>query len=74
MTIDIKGIEFESADEAVQYAEAGGGRAVLLEGKHLVVATAEAHRMEEARIEFAYLIDHDLPDGRHRIMTVPVND
>lgn len=74
MTIDIQGIEFDTADEAVQYAEAGGGRAVLLDGKRLVVATAEAHRMEEAGVEFAYLVDHDLPDGRRRIMTVPVND
>ena len=74
MTIEINGIEFESADEAVQYAEAGGGRAVLLDGKHLVIATAEAHRMEETGVEFAYLIDHELPDGRHRIMTIPVND
>ena len=74
MTIEIEGIEFKSADEAVQYAEAGGGRAVLLDRRHLVVATAEAHRMEEAGVEFAYLIDHDLPDGRHRIMTIPVND
>jgi len=74
MTIDIQGIEFDTADEAVQYAEAGGGRAVLLDGQHLVVATTEAHRMEEAGVEFAYLIDHDMPEGRHRIMTIPVND
>jgi hypothetical protein len=74
MTIAIKGIEFDTAGEAVQYAEAGGGRAVLLDGKRLVVATAEAHRMEKAGVEFAYLIDHDPPDGKRRIMTIPVND
>ena len=44
MTIEIEGIEFDSADEAVQYAEAGEGRAVLLDRRHLVVASRACAR------------------------------
>jgi len=63
----------ESNSEAIQYADAAGGRAILLGGKPVVVATADAERLETARVEFAYLCDHELPDGSHRIVTVPVN-
>ncbi len=34
----------------------------------------EAERLETAGVEFAYLFDHEMPDGTFRIITVPVND
>jgi hypothetical protein len=33
----------------------------------------DADRLEAAFVEFAYLHDHEMPDGSHRIVTVPVN-
>ena len=69
----IEAIEFESAVEATQYADARGREAILLSGKTLVIAQREADRLAEAGIEFAYLCDHEMPDGTYRIMTVPVN-
>ena len=66
-------IEFDSALEAAQYAEAGGNRAILLGGKPFVVARREADCLAEAGIEFAYLCDHEMPDGTFRLMTVTVN-
>ena len=41
-------IECDSAFEATQLAEAGGERAILLGGRHLVVARREADRLAEA--------------------------
>ena len=69
----IEAIEFANADDAVQYAEAGGRHAILLDDKHFVVARREADRLAEAGIAFAYLCDHEMTDGTFRIMTVPVN-
>ena len=69
----IEAIEFDNASDAVQYAEAGGRHAIRLDGKHFVVTRREADRLAEAGIEFAYLCDHEMPDGSFRIMTVPVN-
>jgi len=74
MTTEFKAIEFETAHEAIQWTEADGcGVAVRVEGKNLVVARAEADRLAAAGVEFAYLCDHQMPDGEHRIVTVPVN-
>jgi len=74
MTIEFKAIEFETAHEAIQWTEADGrGVAVLVDGKNLVVDRAEADRLAAAGVEFAYLCDHEMPDGEHRIVTVPVN-
>ena len=75
MTIEFTAIEFDNADEAIQhtYADPRDGVAVLLCGKHYVMQKAEAERLAAAGVEFAYLFDHDLPDGRNIIMTVPVN-
>jgi len=67
--IEIKGIEFDSAGDAVQHMNGGGGAAVRVGGKNLVVAQAEADRLAEAGVGFAYLLDH-----HGRIVTVPVND
>lgn len=74
MTIEFKAIEFETVDEAIQWTEADGrGVAVRVEGKNFVVARAEADRLASAGVEFAYLCDHEMPNGEHRIVTVPVN-
>ncbi len=75
MTININAIEFDSASEAIQHMNASGrGQAIFVDGKHLVAADADVRRLEEAGVAFAYLHDHETPDGSHRIVTVPVND
>jgi len=66
-------IEFDSADEALQHANAASGEAILLYGQPLVVSQDDAHRLHAAGVEFAYLVDHDLPDGTSRILSIPVN-
>lgn len=73
-TIEFHAIEFNSAGEALQYADASGwGRAILCAGKHLVAEESEIERIAVAGVEFAYLHDYEMPDGQLRIMTVPVN-
>lgn len=73
-TITFRAIEFESADEAIQWTYASGrGEAVYVGGKYYTMEKAEAERLAAAGVEFAYLFDHDLPDGRNVIITVPVN-
>jgi len=73
MTIEFQAIDFETAHEAIQWTEADGrGVAILLDGPK-VVSQADADRLEAAGVEFAYLHDHEMPDGSHRIVTVPVN-
>ena len=75
MTIEFKATEFKTAHEAVQWSEAEGrGVAVVVAGKSLVVDRAEADRLAAAGIAFAYLCDHELPNGEHCIVTIPVND
>ena len=74
-TIEIQGIEFETASEALQHADASGrGQVIHVGGKFLVVERAEADRLAETGVFFAHVIDHELPDGSFRIMTVPVNE
>lgn len=74
MTIEFKAIEFDNASEAIQHTEASGcGHAILLDGRNLVIDQVDADRIAAAGVEFAYLCDHELPDGSHRIVTIPVN-
>ncbi len=75
-TIEFQAIEFPNASEALQhtYADPRDGVAVLLGGKHYVMQKAEAERLETEGVEFAYVFDHEMPDGTFRIVTVPVND
>ena len=74
MTIEFQATEVETAHEAMQWTEADGrGVAVRVDGKNLVVDRAEADRLAAAGVEFAFLCDHEMPDGEHRIVTVPVN-
>ena len=76
MRITFEAIEFDNAHEAIQhyYASGYGDDVILLGGKYYLVKRAEAERIEAAGIEFAYVHDHEMPDGEHRIVTVPVND
>jgi hypothetical protein len=74
MTITYEAIEFETASEAIQHTDASGrGVAISVRGQAMVVDQNDAHRLEAAGVEFAYLHDHEMPDGSHRIVTVPVN-
>ena len=74
-TINFKGIEFETIDEAIQETYASGrGEAILLAGRKFVVDKAEAERLETEGVEFAYLGLHELPNGRDVVVTIPVND
>lgn len=73
-TISIHAIECESNSDALQHADASGfGEAILLEGKPMVVPQGDCDRLQAAGVEFAYLCDHEMPDGTYRIVTVPVN-
>jgi hypothetical protein len=73
-TLEIRAIECESKTDALQWADASGqGEAVLIDGKPMVVPQADLDRLAAAGVEFAYLCDHEMPDGSFRIMTVPVN-
>ena len=72
-TITFKAIEFDNAHEAIQHTEAAGGEAILLDGRNFVMTQAEVTRVGAAGVEFAYLVNHEMPDGEQRIMTIPVN-
>jgi len=74
MTIEIKAIDFDNTSEAIQHTEASRhGEAIRLDGRNLVIDQGDADRIAAAGVEFAYLCDHELPDGSHRIVTIPVN-
>ena len=65
----IEGIEFDTANEAIQYTHAAGyGTAVRIDGKNLVIRQDDADRMAGAGVEFAYLCDHE-----GRIVHIPRN-
>jgi hypothetical protein len=71
--ITFKAIELPNAIEALQWADADGGEAILLDGRNFVMARDEADRIAAAGVEFAYLVQHEMPDGDWRIMTIPIN-
>ena len=71
--MEFSAYEFESGFEAVQYAEASGGIAILWDGKHLVARQADVDRIAAEGDEFAYLVAAPDEDD-YRIMTIPVND
>ena len=74
-TIEFHAIEFDNAAEALQHTEASGfGRAIFCDGKYLVVEEDELERIETEGVQFALVVDHEMPDGSFRIMTIPVND
>ncbi|MCO6437300.1 MAG: hypothetical protein J5J06_09465 [Phycisphaerae bacterium] len=72
-TIEVRGIEFKTGWEALQWCEADGGRAVRLAGRNMVIAESEVERLEAAGVEFAILGDIVMPDGQHRMVTIPIN-
>lgn len=73
--IEFTGIECDDRADALAWAEASGrGVAITLGGRAWVVEKAEAERLAAQGVEFAYLFDHEMPDGTFRIVTVPVND
>ncbi len=71
--ITFKAYEFDTAHEAIQHASAEGGEAVLVYGRKMVVDSATLDMLYAARVEFAHLCDHEMPDGTHRIITVPID-
>ena len=73
MTISFLATRFDSAAAAIEHRRHAGGQAILLGGKALVIAEPDADRLAAAGVEFAYLGLHARPDGRHRVVTVPVN-
>lgn len=76
MTIEFlfDAFEFSTAVEAIQHADASGrGSVITLAGRYFVAEEPDIDRLAAAGIEFAYVCDHELPDGTHRILTVPVN-
>ncbi len=74
-TRKFKAIDFRTASEAIQWTQASGkGHAVLLDGLILVLEQADIDRLAADGVALAYLCDHEMPDGTHRIVTVPVND
>ncbi len=67
--IEFQAIEFDSAGEAVQYAQASAnGEAVLVDGKNLVVEQASLDQLSVGGVDFAYLCEHN-----EQIVTIPVN-
>lgn len=74
-TITFKGIEFDTASEAIQhyYASGYGDRVISLDRKHYVVEETESDRLAIAGVSFAYVFCHERPDGRDVLMSVPVN-
>lgn len=76
MTIEFNAIAFDTADEALQhyYASGYGDAVIALGGRYYVTRDAEADRLAAAGVEFAYVCDHEMPDGTFRIVTVPVNN
>jgi hypothetical protein len=72
--ITIQAIECASSSDALQEADASGcGEAVLVNGKPMVVPQADLDRLAAAGVAFAYLHNHEMSDGSHRIITVPIN-
>jgi len=75
MRIEFTAREFATAEAAIQWASAAGrGEALTLGGHHYVADQTEVDRLAAAGVEFAYLCDHAMPDGTHRVLTVPIND
>ena len=74
--ITFEAIELPTRVEAIQLASADPkmDTAITLHGKNYAVPRSAAEHLETEGIAFAYLHDHEMPDGTHRIMTVPVND
>lgn len=64
---------FDTAIEAVEFAAAGTGEAVMIDGGPAVVPQADCDRMAAAGVSFAYLHHCSRGDGRQTIVSVPIN-
>lgn len=73
MHITFRGIEFDSACEAMQHADDTGGKPITLANRFFAVSRAEADRLQDEGISFAILCDREMPDGTYRLVTIPVN-
>jgi hypothetical protein len=73
--ITMRAMEFNHAYEAFQHYDASGyGQVILSLGrKYYLTTRAEAERLEVAGVPFAYVHDHERPDGIRTLMSVPVN-
>jgi hypothetical protein len=59
---------FADARAAIRRAHEGGGEAILMNGRRLVVSTADALRLEVLGASFAYLGEHN-----GVVVAIPVN-
>jgi hypothetical protein len=77
-TITIHAIRCSDASEAIQLCDCEPTLkqpvAVSLPEGYFAMEKSEAERIAAAGVEFAYLFDHEMPDGTHRLISVPVND
>jgi hypothetical protein len=74
--IEFEAIELPCAAAAIQHTNADPrmDTAIVLGRNHYVMTKATAERLAANGVAFAYLHDHEMPDGTWRIITVPVND
>jgi len=72
----IHAVVFDRAEDALQhwYASGQGEVIISVRNKYYLTSRADAHRLEEAGIAFAYINDHVNADGSIRTVSVPVND
>ncbi|MBX3435741.1 MAG: hypothetical protein KF847_20680 [Pirellulales bacterium] len=72
--ITIQALDCESAQDAIQQADASGfGEPVRIAGRFLVVPQSELDRLEALGVSFAYVRYHHDGQGRERLLTIPVN-
>ncbi len=72
-TIMVRGFECESLDDALGWVDAmGNTTAIKIGGKILVVPEAEARRLDTEGISFAYVGEHQIPDGTFRTVSVSI--
>jgi hypothetical protein len=73
-TITVQGDQFSSASEALQFVDSDGrGTVISIGGTYIVVAEAEAERLETEGYHFAVLSEMLFPSGGSTIVAVPVN-
>jgi hypothetical protein len=67
-TMQIKAVKCTTASNAIQFADASGKSAIMLDSGYFAASQAECDRVAQAGVSFAYLADHE-----GQIMTVPIN-
>ncbi len=71
--ITVYGDKHPTAADALQDCDASGWDCVLFVGDKYPCVMQEADRPEPEGVEFAYVCDHQMPDGSYRMVAVPVN-